>query len=315
MKKLIDYLPRVFKQNYQEKPHDYVKEDYVGNNEVICQLDDGTILNDFNEFIKENHILTIDENTYYFFLDSIYGNHLYKYIDNPYTYLDYQKSVYIFENILHSYSSRNLYNKLQDIFGKDIIKVDFVNPKKEITQFKIFIKDSLTLYNILNDDKFWSTLRLYNYYDKIINDTENEVSIILEPYKPQDITNKIYDEFNGIIYHVTSKEIYLDHIKNKAIIPKWKMPNNHSKIFRDGRIFFIANNDDKKAQKQLQSLANLKNIQDPIVLKINLKEYRNKLRFRIDSSAFGYDAYFTEEPIPDFCITCLDLNTWKEILK
>ena len=66
-------------------------------------------------------------------------------------------------------------------------------------------------------------------------------------------------------------------------------------------------------QKQLQSLANLKNIQDPIVLKINLKEYRNKLRFRIDSSAFGYDAYFTEEPIPDFCITCLDLNTWKEI--
>ena len=93
------------------------------------------------------------------------------------------------------------------------------------------------------------------------------------------------------------------------------MPNNHSKIFRDGRIFFIANNDDKKAQKQLQSLANLKNIQDPIVLKINLKEYRNKLRFRIDSSAFGFDAYFTEEPIPDFCITCLDLNTWKEILK
>ena len=44
MKKLIDYLPRVFKQNYQEKPHEYVKEDYVGNNEVICQLDDGTIL-------------------------------------------------------------------------------------------------------------------------------------------------------------------------------------------------------------------------------------------------------------------------------
>ena len=26
------------------------------------------------------------------------------------------------------------------------------------------------------------------------------------------------------------------------------------------------------------------------------------------------DGYNTEEPIPDFCITCLDLNTWKEII-
>lgn len=312
MKDIKEYLSRITKQNYTEKDHSYIKEDYVGNNEVICQLDNGTILNDFDEFIKENHISNIDKNTYYFFLDSIYDNHLYKYIDNPYTYSDYQKGVYMFENILHSYSAKNLYSKLLDIFGEDIIDVNFVNPKKEITQFKIIIKDSSILYKILNDDRFWSTLRLYNYYDKIINDTENEVSIILDPYKPQDITNKIYNEFDGIIYHVTSQEIYINNIKDKAIKPKWKIPNEYSKIFRDGRIFFITNNDENKIQNQLKSIANLKNIPDPIVLKVNLKEYRNKLRFRIDSSAFSYDAYFTEEPIPDFCITCLDLNTWKE---
>ena len=312
MKNIKEYLSRITKQNYTEKYHSYIKEDYVGNNEVIYQLDDGTILNDFEDFIKENHISNIDKNTYYFFLDSIYGNHLYKYVDNPYTYSDYQRGVYMFENILHSYSSRNLYSKLLDIFGEYIIDVDFVNPKNEITQFKLIIKNSSILYKILNDDRFWSTLRLYNYYDKIINDTENEVSIILEPYKPQDITDKIYNEFDGIIYHVTSQEIYINNIKNKAIKPKWKIPNEYSKIFRDGRIFFIANNDENKIQNQLKSIANLKNIPDPIVLKVNLKEYRNKLRFRIDSSAFGYDAYFTEEPIPDFCITCLDLNTWKE---
>ena len=312
MKNLNEYLSRITKQNYTEKYHCYAKEDYVGNNEVICQLDDGTILNDFDDFIKENCISNIDKNTYYFFLDSIYGNHFYKYIDNPYTYSDYQGGVYMFENILHSYSSRNLYGKLLDIFGEDIIDVDFVNPKKEITQFKLIIKDSSVLYKMLNDDRFWSTLRLYNYYDKIINDTENEVSIILEPYKPKDITNRIYNEFDGIIYHVTSQKIYINNIKNKAIKPKWKIPNEYSKLFRDGRIFFIANKDENKIQNQLKSIANLKNIPDPIVLKVNLKEYRNKLRFRIDSSAFGYAAYFTEEPIPDFCITCIDLNTWEE---
>ena len=54
---------------------------------------------------------------------------------------------------------------------------------------------------------------------------------------------------------------------------------------------------------------------DVIVLKIDLNKYKYKLRFRIDSSASGYNAYFTEEPIPDYCITCLDLDTWKEIDK
>ena len=155
-----------------------------------------------------------------------------------------------------------------------------------------------------------------NYYLKertIIRDENNKESyyIAIEPYKPKDISNKIYNEFDGIIYHITSKEIYDNNIKNKELKPKWKRNNT----YRDGRIFFIANNDNKKVQKQLQSIAHLKNIQNPIVLKIDLNKYKNKLRFRIDSSAFGYDAYFTEEPIPDFCITCLDLNTWKEIDK
>ena len=80
---------------------------------------------------------------------------------------------------------------------------------------------------------------------------------------------------------------------------------------------FIGNNDEKKVQQQLKSIRNTHNQYDKkewIVLKIDLNKY-NKLRFRIDSSAFGYDAYFTEEPIPDFCITPIELDTWKEINK
>lgn len=43
---------------------------------------------------------------------------------------------------------------------------------------------------------------------KQIYDTQEKYSIILEPYKPKDITNKIYDELHGILYHVTDMEIY-----------------------------------------------------------------------------------------------------------
>lgn len=194
-----------------------------------------------------------------------------------------------------------------------ISKIRYVN-NEDITEFSFNVDKKDDLNNIFTD-KVISLLHLYNYYLKkrtIIKDENNNESynIVIEPYKPKDITNKIYNECNGIIYHITSKEIYVNNIKNKEIKPKWK----RNDTYRDGRIFFIANNNENEVQKQLQSIGNLKQISDPIVLKIDLNEYRNKLRFRIDSSVFGYDTYFTEEPIPDFCITCLDLNTWKEII-
>ena len=169
---------------------------------------------------------------------------------------------------------------------------------------------------MLNNVKFWNIIHLYNYYDKEINDTQTKISIIFEPYKPNDITDKIYNEYNGILYHITNKETYINHIKNKSINPKYKQPNKYNKIYRDGRIFFICGNNNENIKKQLNSIFNTSyKITEPIVLRIDLNKYRNKLRFRIDSSAFGYNSYFTEEPIPDYCITCLDLNTFKEIDK
>lgn len=88
MKHIKDYT--ITKSTLYELPCEYIKEDYIGNNDVICQLEDGKILNDFDDFIKENNITNINENTYRFFLDSVF-NATYKYIDNPYTYQVYQK--------------------------------------------------------------------------------------------------------------------------------------------------------------------------------------------------------------------------------
>ena len=95
------------------------------------------------------------------------------------------------------------------------------------------------------------------------------------------------------------------------------LKNKPYNIWRDGRIFFIGNNDKKEVQRQLKSIRNTadkNHNKEWLVLKIDLNKY-TKLRFRIDSSALGYNSYFTEEPIPDFCITPIDLDTWKEIDK
>ena len=306
MKTFKEYL---INTNIHKEKHYDISKRFI---DPICQLEDGTILVDFEDFIHENNIENIDNETYQLFLDTIFDAN-YKYIDNPFTYADYQKQLYAFENIMHSYDSKKLYDEICEICN-NIKDVKYVN-ERPITQFEIFFNTSEDLYNLLENEKFWSLLHLYNYYDKAINDFQHKKSIILEPYKPEDITNKIYDEFNGIIYHITSKDIYLKYIKNKSINPKYKRNSEFQKIFRDARIFFIASNNELKIQNQLKSISNLKKINNPIVLKVNLKEYRNKIRFRIDSSALGYDAYFTEEPIPDYVIECLDLETFKTMDK
>ena len=47
MKKLKEFIN--IQQNIESK-FPYIKENYIGNGDVICQLEDGTILTDFNDF-------------------------------------------------------------------------------------------------------------------------------------------------------------------------------------------------------------------------------------------------------------------------
>lgn len=303
---------------YINLPHINTNKTKIKKNSdnLIIQINNN-VLSDFYEFTNYNDITNIDENTYLLYLRSIF-NLSYSYNDTHiiYNYDKYQMDTYAFETLNNSWDSRKLVTKINDLYK--IKEVNYVNPRHKSTQFTIiFEKENIN--ELINDKNFWSLIHLYNYYIKTIIDND---SITLEPYKPEEITNTIYKDLNGILYHITTKEKYINGIKYKELAPKWKgkwdkLANKPYDIWRDGRIFFIGNNDEKKVQQQLKSIRNTHNQYDKkewIVLKIDLNKY-NKLRFRIDSSAFGYDAYFTEEPIPDFCITPIDLDTWKEINK
>ena len=159
-----------------------------------------------------------------------------------------------------------------------------------------------------NSLEFTNLRHQYNYYWKSAID--DEYSIILEPYKSKDVTNYIYDNCKGIIYTITSVEIY-DKINNSKEITKHILkPNkkNSNEIFRDGRIYFICSENLDKIKGQLNQIGRLKQLKFPVILKIDLNKYRHHLIFRQDSSAFGYDAYFTEEPIPSYCIEVFDMH-------
>ena len=326
MKKLKDCikdnkLPRITNNSFYNSF--YVRKQSKENT-PITQLNNGHILDDFYEFLNYNNITNITEDTYSFYFNSVF-NHMYYYMleDSFYTYNKYQNYIYSFETLNQSWDSHVLVDKLDKLVS--IKDVRYVNPKRKTTQFQVSYNSYNDIDKLLNDKKFWSLIHLYNYYIKTIIDDTN--SIILEPYKPKDITNKIYDDLYGILYHITQKINYKSGIKYKELAPKWKgewdkLANKPYDIWRDGRIFFIGNNNDREIQKQLKSIRNTadkNHTKEWVVLKIDLNKYKNicgnKIRFRIDSSALGYNSYFTEEPIPDFCITPIDLDTWKEIDK
>lgn len=303
MKKLSKYFPHL--EIFENTDHKAFKK-YVNN--PICVREDYIVIDDYYEFINVNNIEEISEDSYRFYLDSIYHK-MYKYYDGFFTYNDYtQKFLNIDEVLNRSWDSRQLVKNLSYNYG--VKEVEYVNPKREITQFDIYFNDDINA--ILNDDKFWSLLHLSNYYIKTIDDYKN--GLILEPYKPKDITDYIYNDCKGIIYHVTKRSVY-DKIKNSELAPKWKgewdkLKRKPYNIWRDGRIFFIANPDINKVKEQLKCIkgTSQKLNNDYVYLKIDLHKYRHKLKFRIDSSAYGYNAYFTEEPIPGYCCEEIYLN-------
>lgn len=295
MKSFKEFINNTY--NHQDRHSD---KNYVNN--PICIRENNTVIDDYYEFINVNNIEEISEDSYRFYLDTIY-NKYYPYYEDRFSYERYtQKILNVNETLNHSWDSKQLVNNLSKKYN--VKNVEYINIKNKITQFTIFFENDID--NIIEDKEFWSLLHLSNYYIKSIIDNEN--SIILEPYKPKDVTDYIYNECKGIIYHVTRKSTY-DKIKNSELSPKWKgewdkLKRKPYNIWRDGRIFFIADTNINSIKKQLESIKNTspKLKDDCIYLKIDLNKYRHKLIFRIDSSARGYTAYFTEEPIPGYCL-------------
>ena len=291
MKNLRDYLlPRITKK-YK------LKDDIV--------LEKNYLTSSFDKFLELNNISDIDENMYKYYIQENFSDERGRY------YGLYQK--YLYESIINSYSASDLMRKIWELSPDiHISNINYVNNQK-ITQFSFEVNKEDDLDNIFTD-KVISLLHQYNYYVKLReiakNNNKEHYKIVIEPYKPKDITNKIYNELNGILYHITSKEIYSKDIKFKEIKPKWK-GQKYNNEYRDGRIFFIGNNNINEIKRQLKSIyITSKKFENktPIILKIDLNKYDKKLRFRIDSSANGYDAYFTEEPIPDYCVTLYDID-------
>lgn len=219
------------------------------------------------------------------------------------TYSDYQKFIYN-ERLGESLDYRNLIKKLQDEFNFGEI-LDVVKSKSSSTSFIIKTND----ITIKNNPQFISLLSYYSYFINTIGDGY----IQLSPYKPTEASDIIYNDCNGMIYHICTID-QLQKIKKYGIVPR-NVSTEY--IYRPYRRFYIADANKKDIKTELKILYNSLthgynrrnsrnkykvNKDDIVVLIIDLSKSSRKYKFYYDDSASGYHAYFTEETIPPYCV-------------
>lgn len=272
----------------------------------------------------------ISENAHYQYMNDVFAqSDIINCGANTWDFYDY----FISESLNHSLTSSKLLELIKKVWpnqdiqglGKD------KNTLLELSSDKNFFKDLINS----NNESFLSILRISNYFVLSCN----EYDIKLHPWKPEEVTDKIYKENNGIVYHITTKENW-EKIQKYGVSPKGKGEHQiHDKdkereeyinsklleVYRPKLIYVLTKNSEGQFKWDSHILAGLlkrtrkiynewriydekvqkemnDTLDDLVILKINLKEYEYKYRVWKDPAYRGINAYFLSEYIPPMII-------------
>lgn len=210
---------------------------------------------------------------------------------------------YVYESLNHSYDTDELIDKIHTKFEDKLaylsIKVETDSTTKS---FSIFAKDK----QLENDEDFKSLLNFYNYFVSDTSDEDGYRSLYIEPYKPEERTDYIYNKCDGIIYRAVDKGT-LDKVLKVGLIAHHDKGHNR---FHPRYTYCVASNNKEELKKIIPMIGFDIKQKDLHLLKIDLKKYKNKVRFFVDPASVNYPAYFTREYIPRYC--CEEI-TLKEI--
>lgn len=233
------------------------------------------------------------------------------------------------ENLIKSVETTKLYGWIKKAWPNE--DIDMIEDDKLLWLRgpKNFFKDLIKT----NNNSFMSLLRIANYFVLDCNGS----NIRLHPWKPKDATDKIFNEYDGIVYHITTKENW-KKIQKYGLSPKGR--GNHTihdkdkerekfindkidDVFRPKLVYVLVKTDDFKwncqslsglikrtrkiynewriYDKEAQEKMNA-SLEDLVILKISLKEFEYKYKVWIDPACRGMNAYFLAEYIPPMII-------------
>lgn len=202
------------------------------------------------------------------------------------SYDEYQK--YLYESLLYSYDISLLENKLYE-------KCESIRRIYNHQEFLIaYAYDESEKDIIENIAKFYGYFIASCDYDK-----NNFVYIMESVYGVSDVTDYVYNECNGIIYHIThEKRVY--KILQQGLCTK----SQNKRAVHPPRIYFTINPDKEKLKELAKDLYP---DGDYAVLKVNVsKNDTHKCKFFIDAA---YDEYgiWTSDMIAPKCIEIFEI--------
>lgn len=287
----------------------HINESWDFNNAVKNKL---TRYNTFEDYLKSIHIHIRNTHVNYKRLyEQLLNRYYIDYLNGPLNLYESFTQYDLYEGLTFSYPpgtfAKYLYNKYETIQN-----IDTTDTGKILIH--CFIKDN----KILKDSISKSDLNLGGYFleREGIDKKYNQFYFLL--YAPKydffDYTDYVYNDLNGIVYHIT-KKAYVDKIIKYGLVPKSK---NKGCIHPD-RIYVLCEQPLSKYKFFAKDL--YKNDGDIYcLLKINLKQHilyihnKTQLKFLNDPNVpLDIDnipvAFYTYENISPNCVEYIcDLN-------
>lgn len=171
---------------------------------------------------------------------------------------------------------------------------------EELT-FEKFLNEQKTENNI---EKLWEEYENLKFdhgelFNKFLGYNEYQRLVYIEENDMKDVSEKIYNDSNGILYHITS-ENNVEKILKYGLEPR----SENKKGWHPKRIYFCDFNSDTE---KLKNFGEILNNDKYCVLKIDLKKQpRYKIKFFEDPQTDLVKAYYTCESIPPMCISKVD---------
>lgn len=234
------------------------------------------------DWMEINHIEKITEDIQYDF-ERIMWNHF----RGPKYNIWIENVVY--ENINNSYDPDELYQKLVKKFN--VSNGIYAETNNNVKSFTFDIDNE----NLINDEEFKSLLNFYNYYVSFCEKRNNKYQVYIEPYKPEEKTNYIYNDCKGIVYRFVDDN-GLKRIENHGLAPRHDKDRYYPRY-----IFVIADKDENRLKDTFFKVQREIKKNNLHLIRIDLNKYENKLRFYVDPASVNYDAFVTREYIPKYC--------------
>jgi len=197
------------------------------------------------------------------------------------------------ESLIKSYDTNKLIEKIEKKY-KDI-DVSIYPSKSNESLFKIIFNNKDDYENFLEDIYIQRQLDFFGYY--ITEKINKELIVFVEPNFGTKCTNFIYNDCNGLLFHVTLRKTFNKFIRGEGLKPKVGDIKKY-RYFTE-RIFLICGETKEE-------------IIDNIELVVEQKRYTNDdyVILMIDLKANKYNVDFYYDPSEDNWHNCIYCNAW-----